>query len=94
MFPNQMLQNEPTLWWVGMVLGFVLVPICYAIGMYYLAPRMNAKRPLWVILALIPFVNNVFQVYVVFRVVFVVLDHLAEIKALLARRSAVAAGEQ
>lgn len=92
MIPFDFQQDQTTMWWVGLAFSFGIIPVCYAIGMYFLAPRINANRPLWVVLALIPYVNWAFQIYVGFRVMFLVLDHLAEIKAALARRSAVAEG--
>jgi hypothetical protein len=75
------------LWWVGLATNFVVLPVCYAIGMYFLAPRLNANRLLWVVLALVPYVNWLFEIYVGFKVVFLILDNLAEVKAVLARRA-------
>jgi hypothetical protein len=52
----------------------IMIPM--AIGAAYLAPKMGASRPLWVILFLIPFVNFV-AVYVFwFRVAGAILDRL------------------
>lgn len=78
--------------WAGVAFNFVFLPGCYAVGMYFLAPRLNANRPLWVVLALIPYVNWLFEIYVGFKVVFLILDALAEIKASLAH-PAVASAE-
>lgn len=79
------------LWWAGIAANFVVLPVCYAVGMYFLAPRLGARRPLWVVLALIPYVNWLFEIYVAFKVIFLILDNLAEIKAILERRGAPAA---
>jgi len=87
------LQSADAIWWWTAVFNFGVLPVLYSIGMYFLAPRLNANRPLWVVLALIPYVNWIFEVYVMFKVLFRILDNLAEIKAMLARRAALPGAE-
>ncbi|MDA8232525.1 MAG: hypothetical protein M0006_14410 [Magnetospirillum sp.] len=58
-----------------------LVP--YAVGVFFLAPRLGKNRAVWTILCLIPVVNVIFLLYVSFRVVFCVLDRLDDIQGRL-----------
>lgn len=60
---------------------FSLLAIPYAFGVYYLAKRMGKNKWLWAILTLVPFVNFVFAAYVVFKVIYYVIDALNELKA-------------
>ena len=53
---------------------FFIISIAFAIGNGYLAPRLRKNSLLWVILSLIPLVNFFFGIYVVYQVIFAVLD--------------------
>lgn len=59
--------------------SFLLLAIPFAIGNGYLASRLNRNAATWVILTLIPLVNWFFAVYVVYTVVFYVIDRLKDL---------------
>lgn len=69
------------------LLPLTIIGIGWAIGMYFLAPRIGANRWLWVILSFIPFVNFFFFIYASFKIVFAVLDKLEAIQASVTRNS-------
>ncbi len=61
------------------IVPFLLLAIPFAIGNGFLARRLNRNAALWVILTLIPLVNWFFAIYVVYTVVFHVIDRLRDI---------------
>ncbi len=65
----------------------LVASIPFAIGNWYLAPRLGKNAFLWVILSLIPLVNFFFGVYVAYQVIFGILDQM---KATLAAHRATA----
>lgn len=69
------------------LLPLTIISIGWAIGMYFLAPRIGANRWIWVILSLIPFVNFFFFIYASFKILFFVLDSLKTIQESVIRTS-------
>ncbi|WP_424933075.1 hypothetical protein [Amaricoccus macauensis] len=69
---------------IHMLLSFlplVLLTIPFAIGNFFLARRIEGASPaIWVISSLIPFANMLFMYYVLYRVIYAVLDYLREIR--------------
>jgi hypothetical protein len=61
------------------LLIWTLIGIPLAVGNAFLARRLDRSVALWVILSIIPGVNVVFFYYIVYVVVFRVLDRLSEI---------------
>ncbi len=56
---------------------FSLFAIPFAIGNGYLATRLGKSAAVWVILTLIPIINYLFGIYVLYKVIFAVLDRNA-----------------
>jgi hypothetical protein len=67
-------------------LFFGVFQLIYAIPAWFLAPRLGAKRWLWVVLALIPLFGMFFGIYMFFRIAAVVLDRLDDIQNRLPQR--------
>ena len=65
------------------LIPFLLLSIPFAVGCYFLAPRLGKSRALWVILALLPVYNFFFWGYIWFAVSIRILDQLAKISARL-----------
>lgn len=57
-------------------LPLFLLAIPFAIGNGYLAPRLQKNVAIWVILSLIPLINYFFAIYVIYQIIFTVLDRL------------------
>jgi hypothetical protein len=57
-------------------LPMLIIMLPYAIGTYFLAPRLGGNQVVWVILAIIPLVNFVFFPYVMFKTLFFIIDNL------------------
>jgi hypothetical protein len=55
---------------------FLILCIFLAIGNYALAPRLGKNKIVWGILGIIPIVNFVFLYYVLYQVIFGILDRL------------------
>lgn len=64
----------------------ILFQLMYAIPAWFLAPRLNANRYLWVVLALIPVFGIFFGLYMFYRIAAVVLDRLSDIQSRLPQR--------
>jgi hypothetical protein len=57
-------------------LPLFLLGIPFAIGNGYLAPRLQKNAAIWVIISLIPIINYFFAIYVIYQIIFAVLDRL------------------
>ena len=57
-------------------LPLILISIPFAIGNYFLAKRIDKNPLVFLILSVIPFVNFFFYPYVLYTVVFRILDKL------------------
>jgi hypothetical protein len=60
----------------------ILFAIPFAIGNGYLAPRLGKNVAVWVILTLIPLVNFFFAIYVLYKIIFALLDRSARAGAI------------
>jgi hypothetical protein len=58
------------------LLPFAIASILYAIGNYFLARRLGKSPAIWLILSLIPFINLFFIVYILYAIIFRILDYL------------------
>ena len=61
----------------------IVLQLMYAIPAWFLAPRLDGNRYLWVVLALIPVFGFFFGLYMFYRIAAVVLDRLADIQSRL-----------
>jgi hypothetical protein len=57
-------------------LPLFLLAIPFAIGNGFLAPRLRKNTAIWVVISLIPIVNYFFAIYVVYQIIFAILDRL------------------
>ena len=69
------------------LLPLIIISIPFAIGNYFLAGRLGRNKIFWVVLTLIPVVNFIFVYYVVYVVVFHILDKLETLTGGSARAS-------
>jgi hypothetical protein len=60
-----------------LILSVLAIPM--AVGVGYLAKRLNKNVVLWVVLTLIPVVNFIFAYVVMFKVIYAVLDRLNDL---------------
>ncbi len=67
---------DPMFFGLMTFLPLILFSIPFAIGAYFVAERMGRSRALWVVLTLIPIVNFIFYIYVMFAILLYVLDRL------------------
>ena len=59
------------------LLPLAIISVPFAIGCYFLARRIEGESPgLWAFLSIVPIVNYFFWVYVMFKVIFTILDRL------------------
>ena len=63
---------------VGMLalLAYVFISVVGAIGLYFVAGRLNKSRWGWCVLSLVPLVNVIFWIYAFFAILIGVLDRL------------------
>ena len=60
-------------------LPLVLISIPLAVGNYFLARRIEGGNPgLWAFLSIVPIINYFFWMYVMFKVIFTILDRLPQ----------------
>lgn len=55
---------------------FIVASIFFAIGNYFLAKRLGKTKWLWALLTLIPGVNIVFLYYMIYQIIYGILDRL------------------
>ena len=60
---------------------FLVIHVAIAVGNGYLAARLDKSVPAWVILSLIPLVNIFFFIYLVYTVLFFIIDRLKQLSA-------------
>jgi len=80
------MDNGETMFGGGMSMFFVFMPwilisIPFAFGNYFLAERLGKNKILWAILTIVPFVNIVFAYYLIYVILFFVIDHLKKATA-------------
>jgi hypothetical protein len=63
-------------------LFWILAAIPFAIGNRYLAPRLGKNAAVWVVLTLIPLINLFFAIYVLYKIIFALLDRSARAGAI------------
>jgi len=62
-------------------LPWILFSIPLAFGNYFLAKRLDESPELWFILTIIPIINILFFYYLIYIILFFVIDHLKEAAA-------------
>lgn len=72
---------------VALVPMFIMM-LPLVIGVWWLAPKMGANRPLWVVLMLIPIINFIAAYVFFFVIVGAVFDKLNSIEGKLAQTGA------
>ena len=72
------------------LLPLFIISLAQAVGVFFLAPRLGRNRIVWTILTLIPLVNFLFMVYVMFQVIFAILDRLDTLDRQLGQPKAAA----
>jgi hypothetical protein len=68
---------------------FSVFAIPIAVGVGYLAKRLNKNVVLWVVLTIVPVVNFIFAYVVMFKVIYAVLDRLNELTERMRRLEGV-----
>jgi hypothetical protein len=72
---QQQFQTMATIGLVYLVL-FLVGSIFFAIGNYFIAKRLGKTKWLWALLTLIPGVNIVFLYYMIYQIIYGILDRL------------------
>jgi hypothetical protein len=83
------MQAHPLAFQLMPLLIFSLFGIPVAVGVGYLAKRLNKSVVLWVVLTIIPVVNMIFAYVVMFKVIYGVLDRLNELTERMRRLEGV-----
>ncbi len=58
------------------VIAWLIGTIFFAIGNYFIAKRLGKSKAAWVILTLIPGVNFIFLYYMIYQIIYGILDRL------------------
>lgn len=61
---------------VGYAIVIFVSSIFFAIGNYFIAKRLGKTKWLWALLTLIPGVNFIFLYYMIYQIIYAILDRL------------------